>query len=89
VNADQRPQAAAPAAADLMRVITQMSDELARLRAQHTELRSLYADLLAAARTTLSVARDGELDALAYLADELTAGHGQHDLDPPRWAVDR
>jgi hypothetical protein len=85
VNADQRQ----PAATDLVRVIGQLSSELERLRVRHTTLRSRYADLIAAGRATLSAARDGEQDALAYLADELISGHGQHDLDPHQWAVDR
>ena len=67
----------------------ELSDELADLHAQHTELRARYADLIAAGRAALSAARDGETDALAYLADELTTAHDQHDIDPPRWAVDR
>ena len=44
-----------------------------------------YANLLAAARATLAAARDDESHALEYLADELAAQHGQHDLNPSWW----
>jgi hypothetical protein len=64
--------------ADPVRVIVRLCRELATTRLS-------YANLLAAARATLSAARDGEPDALEYLADELTAQHGQHDLDPGWW----
>ena len=41
-----------------------------------------YANLLAAARATLSAERDGESDPLWYLRDELRAtGHLPPDLD--------
>ena len=59
---------------DPVRVIVRLCRELAALRLS-------YANLLAAARAALSAARDGEPDALEYLADELAAQHGQHDLD--------
>lgn len=41
-----------------------------------TSIRMRYANLLAAARATLTAARDGETNPLAYLIDEL-ATHGQ------------
>lgn len=61
-------------------------DALAELRREHDDLRRRYADLLAAARATLRAAHDGELQALAFLTDELSASHGQHDLPPVGWA---
>jgi hypothetical protein len=76
VSARPRPDAAHPDPAG--RVIFRLCRELAATRLR-------YANLLAAARATLSAARDGELDALEYLADELTAQHGQHDLNPGWW----
>ncbi len=48
-------------------------------------MRLSYANLLAAARATLAAARDDESEALQYLADELAAQHGQHDLDGFGW----
>ena len=56
-----------------------------RLCRELAAIRLSYANLLAAARATLAAARDGEPDALEYLADELAAQHGQHDLDPGWW----
>lgn len=50
--------------------------ENARLRRALASLRMRYANLLAAARATLTAARDGEANPLAYLVDELAA-HGQ------------
>ncbi|MGH3962835.1 MAG: hypothetical protein ACRDRY_06205 [Pseudonocardiaceae bacterium] len=50
--------------------------ENARLRGALASLRMRYANLLAAARATLTAARDGEAAPLAYLVDELAA-HGQ------------
>ncbi len=48
--------------------------EYARLRpAALATFRMRYANLLAAARATLTAARDGEAHPLAYLIDELTA----------------
>jgi hypothetical protein len=47
--------------------------EYARLRPALTSLRMHYANLLAAARATLTAARDGEAHPLAYLIDELAA----------------
>jgi hypothetical protein len=58
-------------------VILRLCRELASTRMQ-------YANLLAAARATLSAARDGEPDPLYYLVDELAAQHGRHDLDDLR-----
>jgi hypothetical protein len=50
-------------------------------RAVHTLTRTRYADLLAAARATLSADQDAEPDPLYYLRDELHAtGHL-----PARW----
>jgi hypothetical protein len=60
---------------DPTRVIQRLCRDLAALRLQ-------YANLLAAARATLSAVRDDEPDALDYLTDELAAQHGQHDLNP-------
>lgn len=45
----------------------------ARLRRALASLRMRYANLLAAARATLTAARDGEANPLAYLIDELAA----------------
>jgi hypothetical protein len=45
----------------------------ARLRPALTSLRMRYANLLAAARATLTAARDGEAHPLVYLIDELAA----------------
>jgi hypothetical protein len=53
--------------------------EYARLRPAQASLRMRYANLLAAARATLTAARDGEAHPLAYLIDELTA---QDQLPP-------
>ena len=47
--------------------------EYARLRPALASLRMRYANLLAAARATLTAARDGEAHPLAYLVDELAA----------------
>jgi hypothetical protein len=47
--------------------------EYARLRRTPASLRMRYANLLAAARATLTAARDGEANSLAYLIDELAA----------------
>jgi hypothetical protein len=47
--------------------------EYARLRAALGWLRMRYANLLAAARATLTAARDGDANPLAYLIDELAA----------------
>lgn len=63
---------------DPVRVIRRLCRDLSAARMR-------YANLLAAARATLSAARDGDPDALEYLADELTAQHGQYDLDPSWW----
>lgn len=53
--------------------------ENARLRRALASLRMHYANLLAAARATLTAARDGEAHPLAYLVDELAA---QEQLPP-------
>jgi hypothetical protein len=68
-------------AADPVRVIRGLCRELAAARLR-------YANLLAAARATVSAARDGDPDALEFLVDELAAQHGQHDLDPRLHWVD-
>jgi hypothetical protein len=47
--------------------------EFARLRPALGSLRMRYANLLAAARATLTAARDGDAHPLAYLIDELAA----------------
>jgi hypothetical protein len=47
--------------------------EYARLRPALASLRMRYANLLAAARATLTAARDGDAHPLAYLIDELAA----------------
>jgi hypothetical protein len=47
--------------------------ENARLRRALAALRMRHANLLAAARATLTAARDGEARPLAYLLDELAA----------------
>jgi hypothetical protein len=47
--------------------------EYARLRPALGWLRMRYANLLAAARATLTAARDGDANPLAYLIDELAA----------------
>jgi len=54
--------------------------EYARLRPALGWLRMRYANLLAAARATLTAARDGDAHPLAYLIDELAA---QGQLPPP------
>jgi hypothetical protein len=50
-----------------------LSAEIIRLAAQILDERRSLADLLAAARATLTAARDGEPDPLYYLRDELAA----------------
>ncbi len=53
-----------------------LSAEIIRLAAQLLDDQRAYADLLAAARATLTADRDGEPDPLYYLRDELAArGH--------------
>ncbi|MGL5862520.1 MAG: hypothetical protein ACRCY9_14805, partial [Phycicoccus sp.] len=42
---------------------------------ENARLRLRYANLLAAARATITAAHDGDPDALAYLVDELVALH--------------
>ena len=57
--------------------------EYARLRPALGSLRMRYANLLAAARATLTATRDGEARPLAYLIDELAA---QGQLPPAETA---
>ncbi|MGH3978101.1 MAG: hypothetical protein ACRDRZ_03705 [Pseudonocardiaceae bacterium] len=47
--------------------------QIARQRRALASLRMHHANLLAAARATLTAARDGDTHPLAYLIDELTA----------------
>jgi hypothetical protein len=58
-----------------------LTAEIVRLATELLDTRRAYADLLAAARATLTAHRDGEGDPLYYLRDELTA-HGH--LPPTR-----
>lgn len=58
---------------------------LHRLGRELAATRLRYANLLAAARAALAAARDDEPDAWEYLADELAAQHGQHDLGRQWW----
>jgi hypothetical protein len=60
------------------RIILRLCHELAITRLR-------YANLLAAAHTTLSAARDDEPAALEYLADELAAQHDPHLDRGPHW----
>jgi hypothetical protein len=53
--------------------------ELSRIRSLLALVRTAHANLLAAARATVTAARDGETDPLFYLADELDA---RHELPP-------
>ncbi|MGH3564464.1 MAG: hypothetical protein ACRDRH_00210 [Pseudonocardia sp.] len=53
--------------------------ELSRTRSLLALVRMTHANLLAAARATLTAARDGETDPLSYLLDEL---HAHHQLPP-------
>lgn len=62
-----------------MRVINRLCRELLATRLR-------YAHLVAAARATLAAARDGEPDALDYLADELATHHDPHGHTPRWWA---
>ncbi|GAA4145308.1 hypothetical protein [Actinomadura keratinilytica] len=57
-------------------------DDTPRLVAEWSTVRRAHADLLAAARATLTAARDGERDHLCYLRDELSA---QGHLPPDMW----
>lgn len=52
---------------------TDATSETARLHRALAALRMHHANLLAAARATLTAARDGEAHPLAYLVDELGA----------------
>lgn len=58
---------------------TDAVSENARLRRALVSLRMRHANLVAAARATLTAARDGEANPLAYLVDELAA---QDQLPP-------
>jgi hypothetical protein len=58
--------------------------ENARLRRALASLRMRYANLLAAARATLTATHDGEAHPLAYLIDELAA---QGQLPPAETAA--
>ncbi len=72
-----RRDAAAPDPARVepaARTVNRLGRELAATRTQ-------YANLLAAARATLTAAQDGDPYALEFLADELVVQHGQLDLD--------
>lgn len=53
--------------------------ELSRLRSLLALVRTMHANLLAAARATIAATRDGEADPMYYLRDELDA----HDQLPP------
>jgi hypothetical protein len=56
-----------------------LSAEITRLTAELSGARLDRANLLAAARATLSASLEGEPDPLSYLRDELTAtGHATH-----------
>lgn len=56
-----------------------LSAEITRLTAELSDTRLDRANLLAAARATLSASLEGEPDPLSYLRDELTAtGHTTH-----------
>ena len=78
-----RLSTAAPALADIWQYLdTALADtptlsaEVTRLRAELDHTRLDRANLLAAARATISAYRDGESDPLCYLRDELAArGH--------------
>jgi hypothetical protein len=56
--------------------------EIGWLRADLSSVRRLYADLLAAARATLTADNDAEVDPLFYLRDELGASG---ELPPDTW----
>ena len=58
--------------------------ELSRTRSLLALVRMTHANLLAAARATLTAARDGEADPLFYLVDELNAQGQLPPNDPPR-----
>lgn len=56
-----------------------MLAELSRLRSLLALVRTMHANLLAAARATIAATRDGEADPMYYLREELDA----HDQLPP------
>lgn len=59
---------------------------IARLISELATVRTRYANLVAAARATLSAAReDDETYALTFLAGELACQHGQRDIDRGAW----
>jgi 3-deoxy-D-arabino-heptulosonate 7-phosphate (DAHP) synthase class II len=67
-------------AASALRTIATALDTIPKLCGEIRRLRSRLADLVAAARATLSAHDDGEPDALYYLRDELEAqGYRRHD----------
>lgn len=67
-------------ATSALRSITAALDTIPRLCAEIRRLRARLANLVAAARATLSAHDDGEPDALYYLRDELEAqGYRRHD----------
>lgn len=65
--------------------VPSLIEETARLTAEMVELRRNHADLMAAARATLTAHVDNEEDPLFYLRDELSA-HGQLPVDTRRCA---
>lgn len=67
-------------AASALRTIATALDTIPKLCSEIRRLRSRLADLVAAARATLSAHDDGEPDALYYLRDELEA-QGYRRLD--------
>jgi hypothetical protein len=75
---------ATPTLADIWRYIEgalndtpALSAEITRLATELRDTRLDRANLLAAARATLSAALEGEPDPLSYLRDELTAFRGE------------
>jgi hypothetical protein len=75
---------ATPTLADIWRYIEDalndtpaLSAEITRLATELRDTRLDRANLLAAARATLSAALEGEPDPLSYLRDELTAFRGE------------
>jgi hypothetical protein len=67
-------------ATSALRAISAALGTIPRLAAEIRNLRTRLANLVAAARATLSAHDDGEPDALYYLRDELEAqGYGPRD----------
>lgn len=59
-----------------------LTDEITRLTAELRSTRFNYANLLAAARATLSASQEGEPDPLFYLRDDLAAsGHPERGTE--------